>query len=172
MAPSPTGSPHVGLVRTALFNWAFARHHGGTFVFRIEDTDKERSTAESLASIIDLMRWLELDWDEGPEVGGPHAPYYQMQRLPVYREFSEQLIRSGHAYRCYCTKEELEAQRAALKARDPKANFRYPGTCRSRTDQPDKPFVVRFRAPEAGSVTYDDLVFGPVTTPNSAQQDF
>jgi glutamyl-tRNA synthetase len=170
-APSPTGYLHIGGVRTALFNWLWARKLGGVFVLRIEDTDQERSTEASVRIIIDTMRWLELDWDEGPEVGGPHGPYFQMQRLPIYKEFADRLIAGGHAYRCYCTKEELEAQRAALKARDPKATFRYPGTCRNRVDHPDLPFVVRLRAPETGSVTYDDLVFGTIVTPNSAQQD-
>ena len=116
MAPSPTGSPHVGLVRTALFNWAFARHHGGTFVFRIEDTDKERSTDESLASIIDLMRWLGLDWDEGPEVGGPHAPYFQSRRGDLYADALTKLEGSGRVYRCYCTTEEVDARFKAKKA--------------------------------------------------------
>jgi glutamyl-tRNA synthetase len=171
-APSPTGYLHIGGVRTALFNWLWARKHNGVFILRIEDTDQERSTEESRNVIVDSLRWLGLDWDEGPLVGGPNGPYFQMQRLPVYKDFAERLIEKKRAYRCYCTKEELDAQRAALKARDPKAMFTYPGTCRSRTDQPDKPFVVRFRAPESGSVTYVDLVFGAVSTPNSAQQDF
>jgi glutamyl-tRNA synthetase len=171
-APSPTGYLHIGGVRTALFNWLWARKQGGVFILRVEDTDQERSTEASRRVILDALRWLELDWDEGPEVGGNHGPYLQMERLPIYQEFAGRLIAQKRAYRCYCTKEELDAQRAALKARDPKAMFRYPGTCRDRTDQPEKPFVVRFRAPERGAVTYDDLVFGTVTTPNSAQQDF
>lgn len=171
-APSPTGYLHIGGVRTALFNWLWAKKTGGTFVLRIEDTDRERSTEESKAVIFDAMRWLGLDWDEGPFVGGPHGPYLQMERLALYQEFADKLIARGHAYRCFCTKEELDAQRAALKARDPRAPFRYPGTCRDREDSPDKPFVVRFRAPSEGSVTYRDLVFGEITTPNSAQQDF
>jgi glutamyl-tRNA synthetase len=171
-APSPTGYLHIGGVRTALFNWLWARHTGGTFVLRIEDTDQERSTPESLQVILDSLTWLGLTWDEGPGVGGPHGPYTQMERLKVYAEWAERLIAQRKAYRCYCTKEELEAARAELKARDPKATFRYPGTCRARTDQPDKPFVVRFLAPETGSVTYVDAVFGEVVTPNSAQQDF
>jgi len=170
-APSPTGYLHIGGVRTALFNWLWARKHKGVFVLRIEDTDQERSTEASRQVILDALKWLEIDWNEGPEVGGPHGPYLQMQRLPVYAEFSARLIASKRAYRCYCTKDELDAQRAELKARDPKASFRYPGTCRDRQDQPDRPFVVRFRAPDAGQVTYHDLVFGPITTPNSAQQD-
>ncbi len=171
-APSPTGYLHIGGVRTALFNWLWARKTQGVFVLRIEDTDRERSTPESVRIILDSLRWLGLTWDEGPEVGGPHAPYTQMDRLAHYKAESEALIRAGKAYRCYCSKEELDAQRAAAKARDPKAMFRYPGTCRDRTDEPDRPFVVRFKTPESGAVVYTDKVFGPVTTPNSAQQDF
>jgi glutamyl-tRNA synthetase len=171
-APSPTGYLHIGGVRTALFNWLWAKKTGGTFVLRIEDTDQQRSTPESLRIIFDSLRWLGLTWDEGPEVGGAHGPYAQMERLGIYREWSERLVATRKAFRCYCTKEELDAARAALKARDPKATFRYPGTCRDRTDAPALPFVVRFRAPEGGSVTYVDKVFGEVTTPNAAQQDF
>jgi glutamyl-tRNA synthetase len=171
-APSPTGYLHIGGVRTALFNWLWARKTQGTFILRIEDTDQERSTRESVAVILDSLKWLGLAWDEGPEVGGPHGPYTQMERLPVYREYADALIASGKAYRCYCTKEELDAQRAALKARDPKAQFRYPGTCRNRKDTPDLPYVVRFNVPESGSVRYVDKVFGEVVTPNAAQQDF
>src|SRR5579863_8937337 len=144
-APSPTGYLHIGGVRTALFNWLWARKTGGTFILRIEDTDQVRSTEESVGVILDSLRWLGLAWDEGPETGGPHGPYTQMARLPIYRDASERLVRERKAYRCFCTKEELEAQRAALKARDPKATFRYPGTCRARTDHPDRPFVVRFK---------------------------
>jgi glutamyl-tRNA synthetase len=171
-APSPTGYLHIGGVRTALFNWLWARKTGGTFVLRIEDTDQERSTPESRQIIFDSLRWLGIGWDEGPGVGGAHGPYTQMERLGIYKEWSERLIHEGKAYRCYCTKEELEAARQALKARDPKATFRYPGTCRDRKDPPDLPFVVRFKVPESGSLTYVDKVFGTVTTPHSAQQDF
>jgi len=171
-APSPTGYLHIGGVRTALFNWLWARKNAGAFVLRIEDTDRERSTAESKQVILDSLKWLGIDWDEGPEVGGPNGPYEQTARLPIYREWSERLIEGGKAFRCFCTKEELAQARADLKARDPKAEFRYPGTCRDRKDQPDAPFSVRFKAPEGGEVTYVDKVFGAVTTPNSAQQDF
>jgi glutamyl-tRNA synthetase len=170
-APSPTGYLHIGGVRTALFNWLWAKRTSGAFVLRIEDTDRERSTAQSVRVILESMKWLGLTWDEGPEVGGRHAPYTQMERLALYAEFAERLVREGKAYRCYCTREELEAQRVALKARDPKATFKYPGTCRERGAQ-DLPFVVRFQAPESGHVTYIDKVFGEVVTPNAAQQDF
>jgi glutamyl-tRNA synthetase len=171
-APSPTGYLHIGGVRTALFNWLWARKTGGAFVLRIEDTDRERSTSESVRVIIESLRWLGLEWDEGPAVGGAYGPYEQTKRLPLYAEYAERLIRERKAYRCYCTKEELDAQRAALKARDPRATFKYPGTCRGRKDEPGLPFVVRFRAPESGQVAYVDKVFGEVVTPNAAQQDF
>ncbi|MFL6172685.1 MAG: glutamate--tRNA ligase family protein, partial [Marmoricola sp.] len=116
MAPSPTGSPHVGLARTALFNWAFARHHGGTFVFRVEDTDKERSTEESLTAIIEVFRWLGLDWDEGPEVGGDLGPYKQSERTEIYRDALARLRDGGHTYDCFCSTEEVEARHQAAQA--------------------------------------------------------
>jgi glutamyl-tRNA synthetase len=171
-APSPTGYLHIGGVRTALFNWLWARKTGGSFVLRIEDTDQERSTAESRQIILDGLTWLGLSWDEGPGAGGAFGPYTQMERLALYKEHAERLIQKGHAFRCYCTKEELDAQREALKKKDPKAQFKYPGTCRDRTDQPDKKFVVRFKAPKDGAVTYVDKVFGEVVTPNVENQDF
>src|SRR5262245_56377520 len=154
-APSPTGYLHIGGVRTALFNWLWARKTGGTFILRIEDTDRERSTPENEQIILRDMRWLGLGWDEGPEVGGSSGPYHQTDRLPIYAEFVDKLIAKAAAYRCFCTKEELDKQREALKASDPKAQFRYPGTCRDRKPPyPDRPSVVRLRAPSAGSVTY------------------
>jgi glutamyl-tRNA synthetase len=171
-APSPTGYLHIGGVRTALFNWLWARKTGGKFVLRIEDTDQERSTPESKAIILESLRWLGLTWDEGPEVGGDHGPYVQTERLALYREYAEKLIASGKAYRCTCTKEELDAAREALKARDPKANFKYPGTCRDKKHPADSRHVVRFHVPTEGAVTYVDKVFGEVRTPNAAQQDF
>ena len=165
MAPSPTGSPHVGLVRTALFNWAFARHHGGTFVFRIEDTDKERSTDESLSSIIDQMRRLGLDWDEGPEVGGPHAPYKQSERSELYADALAKLRGSRFAYDCYCTNDEVEARRKESGSKV----IGYDGFCRELTEEQVAAFtaegrlpVVRFRMPD-GSITWHDLVRGDVT---------
>ncbi len=171
-APSPTGYLHIGGVRTALFNWLWARKTKGTFVLRIEDTDQERSTRESRQVILDSLRWLGIDWDEGPEVGGAYGPYSQMERLGLYKEMSERLVAGRKAYRCYCTKAELDAQREALKQKDPKAQFRYPGTCWERKDEPDLPYVVRFRMPQDGAITYVDKVFGEVVTPNAAQQDF
>jgi glutamyl-tRNA synthetase len=175
-APSPTGYLHIGGARTALFNWLWARKMGGTFILRIEDTDQARNTRESVEAIFDAMRWLGLDWDEGPSGpddvgGGPHAPYFQMQRLAIYKEHAERLIREGKAYRCYCTKEDIDALKNQLPERL-RQSFRYPGTCRNRTDQPDKPYVVRFKSPSDGEVKFNDLVFGELSTPNSAQIDF
>lgn len=174
MAPSPTGSPHVGLVRTALFNWAFARHHGGTFVFRIEDTDKERSTDESLNSIIDLMRWLGLDWDEGPEVGGPFGPYKQSERGDLYADALARLKQSSFTYDCYCTNEEAAARR---KAAGSKVQG-YDGFCRDLSAEQVEAFqaegrkpVVRFRMPD-GSITWNDLVRGEVTFETEFVPDF
>ena len=172
-APSPTGYLHIGGVRTALFNWLWAKKTGGTFILRIEDTDQERSTPENEAIILRDLGWLGMTWDEGPDVGGASGPYRQMERLPLYHSFADKLIERGGAYRCYCTKDELDAQREALKAKDPKAQFRYPGTCRDRkAPAPDAPFVVRMRSPSSGAITYKDLVFGEVTTPNNTQQDW
>jgi glutamyl-tRNA synthetase len=165
MAPSPTGSPHVGLVRTALFNWAFARHHGGTFVFRIEDTDKERSTQESYDAILDLMRWLGLDWDEGPEVGGPHAPYFQSERGDLYRDALDKLAASSYTYDCFCTTDEVAARRLESGSK----TMGYDGFCRELSadqraafEAEDRRPVVRFRMPD-GSITWNDLVRGEVT---------
>jgi len=171
-APSPTGYLHIGGVRTALFNWLWARKTGGTFVLRIEDTDQERSTDASRNIIFESMKWLGLDWDEGPGTSGKYGPYTQMERLSLYKAKAEELVRAGKAFRCFCTKEELDAQREALKKQDPKAQFKYPGTCRTRSDEPDRPYVVRFKTDRSGSVTYVDKVFGEITTPNIEQQDF
>ena len=163
-APSPTGYLHIGGARTALFNWLWARKTGGTFILRIEDTDQARSTDASRAAIYESMKWLGLDWDEGP--------FLQMERLALYAEWAEKLILAGKAYRCYCTKAELDAQREALKKQDATAGFKYPGTCRERTDQPDLPYVVRLKTDRFGSVTYVDKVFGEIVTPNTELQDF
>jgi glutamyl-tRNA synthetase len=168
-APSPTGYLHIGGARTALFNWLWARHTGGTFVLRIEDTDRDRSTQLAVDAILDGMRWLGLDWDEGPEVGGPHGPYFQTQRLDVYRGYAEKLMAQGKAFACYCTKEELDAGRKQAEAE--KRQFRYPGTCREKAYDPSKRHVIRFRMPDAGYTTYDDLVKGPITTPHDTLQD-
>jgi len=168
-APSPTGYLHIGGARTALFNWLWARKTGGTFVLRIEDTDRERSTQAAVDAIFEGMRWLGLDWDEGPDKGGRFGPYFQMQRLAIYKEYGERLVREGKAYACYCTKEELDAGRARAEAA--KVQYRYPGTCREKPFDPSRRHVIRFRVPETGATTFDDLVKGPITTPHDALQD-
>ena len=167
-APSPTGHLHVGNARTALFNYLMARGSGGTFILRIEDTDVERSTLESEAAILDDLRWMGLQWNEGPDVGGPHGPYRQSERLGLYQDFAARLVAAGSAYHCFCSPEQLEADRqAALAAgRPPK----YPGTCRAIGEKTAREriargerAVVRFRVPEDRSVVFADLVRGPVT---------
>src|SRR2546422_3216861 len=126
-APSPPGYLHVGGARTALFNWLFARHHGGVFVLRIEDTDAERSSTEMVEGILDGLRWLGLDWDEGPHVGGAYGPYFQSERLDRYRALAERLVAGGAAYYCYCTPEELAAKRQAAEQQG--SAWRYDRTC-------------------------------------------
>ncbi|HSN84535.1 MAG TPA: glutamate--tRNA ligase [Polyangiales bacterium] len=174
-APSPTGYLHIGGVRTALYSWLWARQHDGTFILRIEDTDRERSTAESIQIVLESMRWLGLDWDEGPEVGGDHGPYVQSERLEIYASYAEQLIQSGHAYRCYATKEEIAAAREAHRSTGTKEGFRFQSPWRDRTEppaDPNTPFVIRFRAPEEGSTGWDDEVKGRIDILNSTLQDF
>ncbi|XHS77162.1 glutamate--tRNA ligase [Burkholderiaceae bacterium UC74_6] len=167
IAPSPTGFLHLGTARTALYSWAYARHHGGQFVLRIEDTDVARSTQDSVDQIIAAMKWLGLDYDEGP--------IYQMQRLDRYQEAIDQLIEAGHAYRCYTTPEELDAMKAAQEARGEKR--RYDGTWRPEAGKtlPAIPAsvkpVVRFKNPLDGDVTWDDLVKGPITISNREIDD-
>ncbi|MFF7332579.1 glutamate--tRNA ligase [Streptomyces sp. NPDC008150] len=165
--PSPTGNPHVGLVRTALFNWAFARHHGGTLVFRIEDTDAARDSEESYNQLLDSMRWLGFDWDEGPEVGGPHAPYRQSQRMDIYRDSAAKLLDAGRAYHCYCSTEELDARRDAARAAGRPSG--YDGHCRELSDEQKAAYeaegrspIVRFRMPDE-PITFTDLVRGEIT---------
>jgi glutamyl-tRNA synthetase len=161
-APSPTGYLHVGGARTALFNWLLAKKQGGTFILRIEDTDVERSTKESVDAILEGMKWLGLDWDEGP--------FYQSDSFPLYKEHVQKLLDAGKAYKCYCTAEELDAKRnlAMQEGRKPK----YDGTCRQRADQPDgQPYVVRFRAPQGGVTAFDDLIKGTITFPNEELDD-
>ncbi len=169
-APSPTGHLHVGGARTAIFNWLFAKHHRGTFVIRVEDTDQARSTRESEAMVLDDLRWLGLAWDEGPDVGGPHAPYRQSERVELYGRVARELVERGVAYRCYCTEEELEAKRKQAEAdgRPP----HYDLTCwRNRRDD-DAPHAIRFHVPEDGDVTIDDLIRGEVTWRKESLGDF
>src|SRR5262249_40742746 len=162
-APSPTGYLHIGGARTALFSWAYARREAGKFILRIEDTDLERSTEESVQAILDGMGWLGLDADEGP--------FFQMQRLARYREVAEELLREGKAYRCYCTKEELEQMRAAQRARGEKP--RYDGRWRDSKAAPPPGVapVIRFKNPLEGEVTFNDLVKGPITIANAELDD-
>jgi glutamyl-tRNA synthetase len=175
-APSPSGDLHVGNIRTALYDWAFARATGGVFVLRIEDTDATRVKPEYIASAQDTLRWLGLDWDEGPGVGGPFGPYQQSQRLDIYAEWLAKFLADGHAYYCYCTPEELEARRqAARQAGGPSG---YDGHCRILTvgqvaayrAEGRRP-VVRFRMPE-GSTTFTDLIRGEVTFDHAHVPDF
>ncbi len=162
-APSPTGFLHIGGVRTALFNWLFARHHKGKFILRIEDTDRERSTEDSIDEIIESMRWLGLDWDEGP--------FRQMERKKIYLEKAKQLLDAGKAYLCYCTAEELETKRKAAQAKKEKP--RYDGKCRTRTEFPKgAPHVIRFKCPQEGNVVVKDLLRGNVTFDMAELDDF
>ena len=160
-APSPTGYLHVGGARTALFSWLYARRHGGVFVLRIEDTDLERSTVESINAILEGMSWLGLEYDEGP--------FYQTQRFERYNEVIDQLLASGWAYRCDCSRERLDGLREEAMARKEKP--RYDGHCRGRAVAPDAPHVVRFRTPADGSVVIDDLVQGRIAIPNAELDD-
>src|SRR6185437_10219397 len=175
-APSPTGFPHVGNIHTALFNWLYARHTGGTFLLRIEDTDQDRIAAGSLEAIYESLRWLGMQWDEGPEVGGPFEPYFQSERLPIYRGYADQLIASGHAYRCFCTLERLAEVRAAQEAR--KEPPRYDRFCRylGRAEQEQRardgePCVVRLAVPETGETSFHDILRGEITFKNELIDD-
>ena len=181
-APSPTGAPHLGSIRTALFNWLFARHHGGAFIFRIEDTDQERLVPGSVASLVEGLRWLRLDWDEGPTADGEgtkgsYGPYFQSQRLHLYHPETERLVQSGFAYRCFCSPARLDAvRRAQQQQRLPPGYDRH---CRDLTDgerrrrlDAGEASVVRFRVPLDGSTAVDDLVRGEVTWENRLLDDF
>ena len=174
-APSPTGYLHIGGVRTALYSWLWARQQAGTFILRIEDTDRERSTEESIQIVLESMRWLGLDWDEGPQVGGRHGPYVQSERLGIYAEYAERLIESGHAYRCYATKEEIAVAREAHRQSGTKDGFRFDSPWRDPTNAPEDPnarFVIRFRAPHEGTTSWVDEVKGKIDILNSTLQDF
>jgi glutamyl-tRNA synthetase len=153
-APSPTGHLHVGGARTALFNWLYARHHGGAFILRIEDTDRSRSTEENIGFIVDALRWLELDWEEGP----PTAGYRQTERFDLYREHARRLVTAGRAYYCACTPEQLDAERAEAQAKN--ETFRYSGRCRQLGLTSG---ALRLRIPDDGATVVDDLIHGPVT---------
>jgi glutamyl-tRNA synthetase len=175
-APSPTGYLHVGGARTALFNWLFARRVGGIFVLRIEDTDAQRSSWEMVSGIVEGLRWLGLDWDEGPDVGGPHAPYFQSERLDRHRAMAERLVADGRAYPCYCSPESIQAKREAAAAAG--GGWMYDRTCRTRSaeeiarlETAGAPRAIRFLVP-AGETAFADLVHGPIAFDNANIEDF
>jgi len=176
-APSPTGRFHIGGARTALYNFLLARQTGGQFILRIEDTDVKRSTPEALAELKEALRWLGLQWDEGPDVGGPHAPYNQTGRKEIYLQYAQQLLDSGHAYRCFCTPERLKQVRESQqKLKQPP---HYDGTCRRLTvaeaearAAAGEKFVVRFKTPSEGSTTVRDQLRGEITIENSTIDDY
>ncbi|GAH42629.1 unnamed protein product, partial [marine sediment metagenome] len=176
-APSPTGFPHVGNIRTALFAWLFARHHGGSLIVRIEDTDVARKVEGAVEAILDSLRWLGLDWDEGPEVGGKYGPYFQSQRLDKYQEIARRLISQGDAYYCYCSTQRLEEMRAEqVRRKQPPGYDRY---CRELSqeerDKKEKEGiipVVRFKTPLEGQTRFSDLIWGEVVFENNTLDDF
>ncbi len=175
-APSPTGYLHVGGARTALFNWLFARRHGGVFVLRIEDTDAERSSGAMVDGILDGLRWLGLEWDEGPGIGGELGPYFQSQRFDRHRAAAERLVRDGFAYYCYCTPEELKARREA--AEQASGGWKYDRLCCALTpdvvsfrESTKAPRAIRFKVP-GGKTRFDDLVHGPIEFDNANIEDF
>jgi len=166
IAPSPTGYMHLGLARTALFNWLFAKHNNGTFIIRVDDTDEARSTEESLNQILGALKWLGLDWDEGIDIGGEYAPYVQSQRLEIYTEYAKKLIEMGKAYYCYCSLEELEAERK--QAQQDKKAYTYSRRCRNLTDDQKKQFEAEGRKPsmrliaDDRTIVVNDLIKGQV----------
>jgi glutamyl-tRNA synthetase len=175
-APAPSGSIHVGNARSALFSWLYARHHDGVFVLRVEDTDASRVTEEALQGVVEDLRWLGLEWDEGPDVGGPHGPYRQSERLDIYREMTERLLDAGHAYRCFCTPEELEDRRKVALARGEPPG--YDGRCRTLSEgeraafeAEGRSFAIRFHMPEREWVI-EDLVKGEVRWAARDLRDF
>lgn len=175
-APSPTGYLHIGGARTCLFNWLFARRLGGKLILRIEDTDFERLKENSIQQILSSLKWLGLDWDEGPEKGGDSGPYFQSQRLDIYKNAAERLIAEGKAYYCYCTPDELDEQRK--KARETSTHFRYNGRCKELCEKEKERFlregrkpVVRIKAPTEGETVVNDIVRGKVSFDNSLLDD-
>jgi glutamyl-tRNA synthetase len=175
-APAPTGYLHVGSARTALFSWLFARHHGGSFILRIEDTDRKRSTEEAIAIAVDSLRWLGLDWDEGPEVGGDYGPYRQTERMPLYARVAKAFMEEGRAYFCYCTPTELEDRRREALKRG--ATPGYDGRCRNLSDEEraafdaeGRPKAIRF-AMSGTDITVHDLIRGDAHFPASDLRDF
>jgi glutamyl-tRNA synthetase len=176
IAPSPTGDPHVGTAYIALFNYAFARHSGGKFLLRIEDTDRERSTPESEQAILDSLRWIGLAWDEGPDVGGPFAPYRQSERADIYRKWTADLVSKKAAYPCFCTAERLDALR--LEQRAKKMDFGYDGACRNLPEAAVReklaagaPHVIRLAVPREGETRVHDFIRGEVVFQNASVDD-
>jgi glutamyl-tRNA synthetase len=177
IAPAPSGSIHVGNARTALYSWLFARRHGGRFLVRVEDTDARRARAEASAGVLDDLRWLGLQWDEGPDVGGPFAPYRQSERFPRYLEVVAALLDAGRAYRCYCTQEELEERRRRARAQGRPPG--YDGRCRDLDPAQEaawraegRTFAVRFAVPRGRTVVFDDVVRGRIETRSDSIPDF
>ena len=176
-APSPTGLPHIGNIRTALFNWLFARHHGGVFIVRVEDTDQDRLVPGATDAVLDALDWLNIQWDEGPRVGGSHYPYFQSERLEIYQKIAEDLIERGWSYRCYCTEERLERMRAEqLRLKQSQG---YDRRCRDMSPEERRGLeaegrtsVVRFAVPTSGVTTFDDLIHGEVVWQNELVDDF
>jgi nondiscriminating glutamyl-tRNA synthetase len=169
-APSPTGHLHVGGARTAIFNWLFAKHHQGAFIIRVEDTDQARSTRESEEMVLSDLRWLGLGWDEGPDIGGPHAPYRQSERVELYGRVARELIDRGVAYRCYCSEEELETKRKAAETEGRPPHYDLKCWINRRND--DAPHAIRFHVPDDGDVTIDDMIRGGVTWRKESLGDF
>jgi len=176
-APSPTGLPHVGNIRTALFNWLFARHSSGSFIVRIEDTDVNRKVEGAVDAILDSLRWLGIDWDEGPEADGAYGPYFQSQRLDVYQKTAQLLVAQGHAYPCYCSPQRLEQMRAEQAHR--KQPPGYDRRCRNLSQEERAKFevqgvvpVIRFKIPLEGQTRFNDLIKGEVAFDNSTLDDF
>ena len=175
-APSPTGYLHVGGARTALFNWLHARKTGGVFVLRIEDTDTERSSDEMVSGILSSLTWLGLDWDEGPGVGGPHAPYFQSQRVERHRAAAERLVTTGHAYYCYCHPDDIAARREAAERAG--SGWIYDRRCLAlpaeelrRNAEAGMPRAIRFRVPD-GRTAFEDLVRGHIEIDHAGIEDF
>ena len=176
-APSPTGIPHVGNLRTALFNWLFARHHGGSFILRIEDTDIVRKVKGAVDTILESLRWLGMDWDEGPEIGGDYGPYFQSQRLEIYQGIAQRLLEQGHAYLCYCSPERLEEMRKEqVRRKQPPG---YDRRCRELIEKEKTELeaegvipVIRFKTPLSGQIKFADLIRGDVVFDSEKIDDF
>ncbi len=170
--PAPSGSIHVGNARTALFSWAFARRHGGQFVLRIADTDAKRVSEENFQAVLEDFRWLGLDWDEGPEVGGPHGPYRQSERFDIYSEHADRLIEDGFAYRCYMNDEEIEAERKRADAEKRRPEFQHTEEEAQGFSSEGRPFTVRFIVPADRTITFHDEVLGDISTDMGRTPDF